>query len=231
MKKKKLADKVLHELIKKEFFDILSKEEDFKIQILSLESYKTFLEILDENKIDYAFSFSSCNIFDENKINFIFMDSEMDELADGKYILYGNSINRNFMQFKFSIPVHLKKHFCLKKDEFLYPHFNVKEIELKNIDEFTLTYDNFLNINLVENDILSELEITILFFISKYSNRSEIIKNVQTMNNANSFEIMLTLNELAENKFINCRVDKYFLNISKELLNKALDEIGFSFND
>lgn len=221
---------------------LMKNEKNFKLQILSIESYKTFIEILDLNKIEYTFSYFSDPIISKN-INFIYQNQSINDFEFpilGKFILFGNSFHFDFIQFCFKLTDEFKENYIKKKyinEKFissfvhLIPNYNLHELEIQlNPKESFITYNNYYDINYLENNILNKLEISLLFIIYNHSKLSDICLNLEILNSKynNSFEILLTINKLIEHSFIKSNNNKYYISISKEFLFKLCKEIGYN---
>ncbi|KAF7696566.1 hypothetical protein CDIK_1754 [Cucumispora dikerogammari] len=227
---------------------IIKSESHFKLQIISIESYKTFINFLELELIEYKFHYSTelSNISNtpegRKELNFIY---QIDTINDfqyplyGKYILFGNCVNLQFTQFYFTLTNEYKEQALKEKfgeitEMHLIPHYNLHELEtLFTQNETFISYENYLDINFLTNNILTENEILILYVIYSNSDLNDIFNVFRALNKKDNktsslFDILLSTNNLIEHAFVKQTNNKYYLNISKDFLIKLCSELGYN---
>ncbi|WUR03502.1 origin recognition complex subunit 4 [Vairimorpha necatrix] len=212
--------------------NILKTEKNFKIQVISREDIKIFLEILDYN--DIVYSFVCWNSLDDNPDTIqVCTSSKYLSPENHKSILYSNLVNTDFIQLSF-VPTYNDKLKYLTKPR------NKKEVK-RILDAYKYSSIHELQSKIqrphsVIEKYISEyfdyLEILLIYTISKYSNLIDIIKHVKSMEDTvkSSFVLRMKLNGLVSRKIVSVKSNNYRLNISHHTLSLICKKVEININ-
>lgn len=206
-------------------FDIVHHEKNFKVQVVSLEPFSTLVELFNYKNIRYKLILSQADSYSKRKVNIIVHDSNIECRTSGKYLLYQNIRNRNFVQVVFSIGVDEKMRYCCLKYGLLAKKIVKAHGRARTLGDLEkiITQTDFEMPPL----LLSYIETVVLLCVRR-SKFEEICKQALQIDSRidNTFLIWLTLKELTDKDLV-ARSGNYFkANVSKELLERACKNVN-----
>lgn len=205
------------------FFQIVRREEFFKIQVVTLESLETFETLLLENGVGYVKQFSS-NMAASDRIVLILRDSDVRICERGRYILFSNVRHRDFVQIVFCLSVEEKA--SMIGDEHVARAYSYKNVaELRRI-----VSKREFQINRYFGSGLDYLESVIVFVVANRNKLDDILRGVREIDGQldNSFLLRLKLNGLVDKLFISRNGDSYRINVSEETVKMISRRVGLN---
>jgi hypothetical protein len=206
-------------------FQIMDSEASYRIQIITLESIEVFEEALGKRGIAYTKQFTS-NASPSPHPVLLIRDSEVRISSEGRYILYSNIRQREFIQVVFR-PSLEEKAECVG-DAFLARSYAYKNIaELKAMKE-----DRALSIAEHHSSCLDYYESVVIFVMVSKHKFHDILEGVGEICSElrNSFLLQLKLNGLVQKLFVLRSGDRYRINVSMEAVRAICLRIGLNVN-
>lgn len=217
--------------------NLIKNEEDYQIQILSLESVEVFEYFLGFNNIVYIKAFTSKFKNTNSSVKLLLEDSKFEyslRKHNQRILLYSNDRNYSFIPFYFQLTLKEKLNLIKKRDfmESLNWSIPIEKVQMNPKTSLTALSKEDPNLGKFISNSISHIQSIILMSVMKECKLFKIFNEVKVFDPAleNSFLIKLELNELVENRMISKNGDNYRLNLSNETIMeicklKKYDEI------
>ncbi|ORD93557.1 hypothetical protein ECANGB1_2009 [Enterospora canceri] len=198
---------------------IIKNENEFQIQLYTLESFEMLEGWLEYQKIEYKKAFASS--YDPYTVEFtvLFKDTDKFEVANNsKVILFSNERDRRFVPYKFKLTDDEKQ--SVLNDRKLYEQN--KKLSVCSVMRRKVSAPSFIANN------LTYAQCVIVFCLlseTRFNKLLNEIKNVDGDLN-NRTNIKLEINELIKHKILTRRNDFCKLNITKETIKEICKRIG-----
>ena len=225
MKMKHVRIKYIDYRSLKPLLRVIHKEKHYRIQVVSLESFSTFTELLSYKRIQHNLVTSPFDAFSEKDVNVLTQGVCFGHLKPGRYILFSNIVHSDFLQLLFKIDIDEKvRYFTLR-----YGSSVKKVVEAYGRTRTLHEIERIINQGdqRVPSPLISYVE-TIVLLLCRGNTFGKICKEASQMDRslANRFLVAMTLNGLVERGLAMKRGHRYRINVSHESLSSACKNVG-----